>query len=194
MKMDLKLKPLALAFICVVVISYGDAAQQNPNNFLSSYNVQECICQKMGWEPKCSREPITGCPGNVIAFHVVLSKRLWNVATSTIIKFGRVDLNDGNGYDPNTGKFTAPVDGVYFFSWTFHINKGTTVYLCGYVDGKCKSHVGINNSTSNADNIHGHLAIRMKKGNKFWIQTFWTTVQLLQENYSFLSGYKLSGC
>ena len=59
-QMDLKLKSLALAFICVVVSGYGDAAQQNPNNFLSSYNVQESICQKMGWEPKYSKEPITG--------------------------------------------------------------------------------------------------------------------------------------
>ena len=59
-QMDLKLKSLVLAFICVVVIGYGDAAQQNSNNFLSSYNVQESICQKMGWEPKCSKKPITG--------------------------------------------------------------------------------------------------------------------------------------
>ena len=59
-QMDLKLKPLALAFICVVVIGFGDTAQQNSNNFLSSYDVQECVCQKMGWEPKCSKQPIKG--------------------------------------------------------------------------------------------------------------------------------------
>nr|XP_022300321.1 complement C1q tumor necrosis factor-related protein 3-like isoform X2 [Crassostrea virginica] len=192
--MDLKLKPLALAFICVVVIGFGDTAQQNSNNFLSSYDVQECVCQKMGWEPKCSKQPIKACPGKVIAFHAVLSNHLRNVPTSTIIKFDRVDLNDGNGYDPNTGKFTAPVDGVYYFLWTFSINKGTIAYLCGTVDGTCRSHVATYDLASKAEQISGHLVTRMKKGNRFWIQTFWKTVQFLHNNYSFLSGYKVSGC
>merc|ERR1711976_1019321 len=32
------------------------------------------------------------------------------------LKFDVVSMNVGGGYDPNTGIFTAPNDGTYFFS------------------------------------------------------------------------------
>lgn len=41
-------------------------------------------------------------------------KNLKNVPKGTIIKFGNVEFNDGNGYNQSTGKFTAPVDGNLF--------------------------------------------------------------------------------
>lgn len=38
-------------------------------------------------------------------------KKLNNVPTNTIIKFGKVLVNEGSGYNAATGKFTAPFDG-----------------------------------------------------------------------------------
>lgn len=72
------------------------------------------------------------CHRKTIAFNSVLSKTLTNVPKNHIIKFERVLVNEGNGYDPSTGKFTAPVDGVYFFSWTYHTNRGSVTYLGGF--------------------------------------------------------------
>ena len=83
------------------------------------------------------------CQGKTIALHAILSKQLTNVQTNTIIRFDRALVNERNGYDPNTGKFTAPVDGVYSFSWTYHTNRGSNAYLGGYVDGKLTAYVGI---------------------------------------------------
>ena len=134
------------------------------------------------------------CQGKTIAFHANLSKRLTNVPKNTIIKFDRTLVNEGNGYDPNTGKFTAPVDGVYSFAWTYHTKKGSIAYLCGFVDGKLTAYVGIENQSSTWENTSRNLVIKMKKGSQFWIQIFHATVQLIHEEYSSLSGYKLSGC
>ena len=77
-----------------------------------------------------------GCSGEVIAFHATLTKTLQNVPKNTIIKFEKVLVNQERGYNPITGIFTAPVDGVYSFSWNYCTEKATTAYLSGFVDGK----------------------------------------------------------
>lgn len=93
--------------MAVHVIMFSDAEQQNSSSFLSNYARHQNICHKIGWEPKCKKD----CKGKVIAFHAMMSANFTNVPKDTIIKFPDVDVNDGNGYDPTTGKFTAPVDG-----------------------------------------------------------------------------------
>lgn len=79
---------------------------------------------------------LADCKEKTIAFHAILSTGLTNTPPDTIIKFGQVLVNEGSGYNPTTGKFTAPLDGVYSFSWTYCTNKGSVAYLGGYVDGK----------------------------------------------------------
>ncbi|KAJ8299178.1 hypothetical protein KUTeg_023238 [Tegillarca granosa] len=37
---------------------------------------------------------------------------------NTIIKYNQVTTNIGNGYNANTGKFVAPVSGIYMFAIT----------------------------------------------------------------------------
>lgn len=54
---------------------------------------------------------LTDSNGKIVAFHAILSKKLNNVPTNTIIKFGKVLVNEGSGYNAATGKFTAPFDG-----------------------------------------------------------------------------------
>lgn len=38
--------------------------------------------------------------------------------TDETVIFNQVSLNEGKAYNTTSREFTAPVDGVYFFSWT----------------------------------------------------------------------------
>lgn len=137
---------------------------------------------------------LTDCKGKIIAFHAILSTRLTNTPKNTIIKFGDVLVNEGKGYNRTTGKFTAPLDGVYSFSWSYCTDKGSNAYVGGYVDNKLITKITSYGQASSWKNTSGHLVINLKKGNQFWVQTFSYTVQLINEDYTFLSGYRLSGC
>lgn len=57
-----------------------------------------------------------------VAFHAWLSH--WVPKKGETIKYNQVTTNIGNGYNSNTGKFVAPVSGVYMFAATVTGRKG----------------------------------------------------------------------
>ncbi|XP_036453013.1 complement C1q-like protein 2 [Colossoma macropomum] len=81
----------------------------------------------------------------VVGFTAFLDESLDASNTDAVIVYGTVITNVGNAYDPQTGIFTAPVGGLYSFSfsgatWTqtdlkqeLHMNKKrvTTIYGSG---------------------------------------------------------------
>lgn len=89
-----------------------------------------------------------------------------------IVIFDKVSLNEGNAYNVTSGIFTAPVDGIYSFSWTILTKGGkyfiTDIILNGrpiafnYTDGRGR--VGYSMSSSHLNYI------KMKKDDKVWIQ------------------------
>lgn len=108
--------------------------------------------------------------------------------------FNKVSLNEGNAYDKTSGKFTAPSDGIYSFSWTTltpagkHfvtdiVRNGETITR-NYTDGRGQN--GFAMSTSNAN-------IKMKKGEKVWIRTHGNNGHFVHGSgeWSFFSGVKL---
>uniref|UniRef100_A0A8W8MAV7 C1q domain-containing protein n=1 Tax=Magallana gigas TaxID=29159 RepID=A0A8W8MAV7_MAGGI len=169
------------------VIAFTSADQQNSSSFLSNYARHQNICHMIGYEPKCKKD----CQGKVIAFHAILSTNLNNVPKGTIIKFGKVEFNDGNGYYPSTGKFTAPVDGIYSFLWTYHIKKGSSVYLCGFVNGKLRAYTGTHLNATPWQNKSAHFVAKLKRGDQFWVETYHHSAAFIHKSFTYLLDTKL---
>ena len=75
--------PWVFVFVSMVMIGCTDADQQKPSSFLSSYDRHRNICHKIGWEPKCGKQPISG-----IIFYLylctTLKYRLFSLNTAII--------------------------------------------------------------------------------------------------------------
>ncbi|WAQ99248.1 C1QL4-like protein [Mya arenaria] len=85
-------------------------------------------------EPSISFQPLPRARRAVanVAFSAYLSRTQSHV-TNTDIKFDKVLLNDGQGYNAFTGAFTAPLSGVYMFS--FYFDSRTLSFLQLVIDG-----------------------------------------------------------
>ena len=55
-----------------------------------------------------------------VAFFAYLSKNWSKLGKGTTLVYDKVNLNDGDGYNKATGKFTAPSSGLY----VFHVSTG----------------------------------------------------------------------
>lgn len=130
---------------------------------------------------------------NVIAFHAYLKSTLHNVTPNTTITFESVHLNKGDGYDPASGIFTAPEDGVYSFAWSFLSKKGGTVYFAAVVNNADRVHTCINNQQSTYISTSGYLIYELKSGNKVWIRTWYVPATYIHGGYyTYFSGSKIN--
>uniref|UniRef100_A0A8W8LVZ6 C1q domain-containing protein n=1 Tax=Magallana gigas TaxID=29159 RepID=A0A8W8LVZ6_MAGGI len=125
-----RMMSVAFRFVFILCFSMHRVTSTSHSKFVEDMNGYRSVCKSIGLEPKQS------CTGSVIAFHASLKNHLRNVPVNTIIKFEKVHLNKGNGYDPATGVFIAPEDGVYSFAWSFVTGKGDTMYLAAVVDNQ----------------------------------------------------------
>jgi hypothetical protein len=94
------------------------------------------------------------------------------------IKFDRVLINDGQGYNNYTGSFTAPVAGVYLF--TFSIDSGKTTFVKLVVNGVNQVNVVANPHTNVAVKRHSHsmggntAIVRVGQGDAVMVETYET--------------------
>ena len=65
-----------------------------------------------------------------------------NIANTNTIVWNNVEINVGSHYDSSNGRFTAPITGIYFFSW-FATSTGndTNFGTRLAVDGSASSHI-----------------------------------------------------
>ncbi|CAC5422206.1 unnamed protein product [Mytilus coruscus] len=110
------------------------------------------------------------------------------IGPSAIVKFNNVVLNRGGGYEPTTGKFTAPKSGLYQFSFT----------IMSYSGGELNMAVVKNRSmimSLYGPKIHGatetaNPVLELKEGDTVFMQHLASNSQTMYGNhYSHFSGY-----
>ena len=127
----------------------------------------------------------------VVAFDVRLTNDVNNLATNGQVVFGTVDLNEGKGYNPSNGLFSAPASGVYVFDWTTMTQKGKTVYTSLVVNDKKKSWNYCNDTASKTFRTCSKMTVvKLKQGDKVSIGVF-TGPAYIYHYYTSFSGYKL---
>ncbi|XP_061167428.1 complement C1q tumor necrosis factor-related protein 2-like [Saccostrea echinata] len=141
--------------------------KETPQQIINKYNNYRTICNGLGYQNLSCKADNKGA----IAFHSTLSNDLENMRKQQTVIFDNVTLNEGKGYNKKTGVFTAPMEGVYTFSWTT-MSKYSKYFVSEIVhDGKpiAYNHTdgrgagGHNMSSTNAN-------IKLKKGDKVWIR------------------------
>nr|XP_034307457.1 complement C1q tumor necrosis factor-related protein 2-like isoform X1 [Crassostrea gigas] len=158
--------------ICYLLSSFAllvaGTTHETPQQVVTRYNNYKAICNGMGFENMRCKD---GMQQDTIAFQSSLTKTLENMKKQETVIFDKVSLNEGSAYDYNSGIFTAPMDGIYSFTWSI-VTKAGKYFVSeivrngqkvayNYSDGR--GHDGWPMSTS-------HANIKMKKGDKVWIR------------------------
>lgn len=129
--------------------------------------------------------------GEPVAFFSRISQHHYNLPPGTIIKFDDAKLNIGEGFSSSSGKFQAPEQGLYFFTWNYLIRTGTNAYIGAYVSGKQE----VDTCTYASFNSHilasGSLVVKLKTGDEVWLQVFYKQADFLHSTYTFFTGHKI---
>ena len=107
-------------------------------------------------------------------------------------KFNDVSLNFENGYNPSTGKFTAPVDGIYQISFSYLQKSGYTSIAQLVKDGIVYTIVEAMHKSY--DQLSKTVLIQLKKGETMWVRLMKGSSYAVygQARYTTLAGHLIS--
>lgn len=107
------------------------------------------------------------------------------------VVYDAVKTNFGGGYDPITGVFTAPSDGLYYFSWTTLTEpKGS------FITSLQHNNNAVAGNHARANGLDEYLpssqsaVVQMKNGETVYIRT-WAQGQYVSGFWSSFSGFKI---
>merc|ERR1711879_1027530 len=99
------------------------------------------------------------------------------VSNNGIFKFNDVQVNIGDGYDQFTGYFTAPVNGMYYFSINISKDKNTISWYNVNFRKKNKSdydiltsaHSGGSSEVNGYENMAVSTLVELKQGDQLYV-------------------------
>lgn len=85
-----------------------------------------------------------------------------------ILVFPHIVTNNGNGYNPSTGKFIAPSDGTYVFFVTVNTYSGNFIYLNIVLNDSSKVRTMSHNSANFMTGTN-MAVLQLYTGNSVWV-------------------------
>ncbi|KAL3882718.1 hypothetical protein ACJMK2_029030 [Sinanodonta woodiana] len=132
-----------------------------------------------------------GIPNKQIGFSATMVKGIVAVVPNEIIHFDTVLHNDGNGFNRQTGVFTCPLSGSYFFAVSLLTHPGAPTYIHLIVNGQVKANIFAYGITY-SDQGSSSTIVRCEAGQDVWVSVFGGS-QLYGEYYTSFSGFYLWG-
>ena len=87
------------------------------------------------------------------------------------ITYDIVDINEGAGFDIQTGKFRAPEGGTYFFTFSGSSGSDYSVTYVGvYKDGSLHHIISDDNDAATYNNINGSWMTHLSKGEEIHLK------------------------
>ncbi|XP_063425618.1 cerebellin-3-like [Mytilus trossulus] len=152
---------------------------------------QDLVNMMMKIKGTSSAEPSTcSCKKIVIALTASLSATK-SIGSGAVVQFDKVWTNEGNGYDPNSGIFTAPRKGFYQISATTMSPDGK--YFHSYLMKNNEKTVGLYTGqgyhTGSAS-----IVFKLKKGDRVYIKHRSGTEAIYSDgdHWSMFSGFLIS--
>ncbi|KAL3853128.1 hypothetical protein ACJMK2_016698 [Sinanodonta woodiana] len=138
-------------------------------------NDVEILMLKVGNLERKLKKDADGSPSRSrnVAFTAYRGTSLTNIKEDQKLVFDKVVTNEGNGYSAITGTFTAPISGIYFFTWmTSHlktlVSPETNLVTGIVVNGEYKVHAAA--VIAHGFNMGGNSAVLLLNAADFvWI-------------------------
>ncbi|XP_063062062.1 cerebellin 18 [Engraulis encrasicolus] len=97
--------------------------------------------------------------------------------TEVCIPFNTISLNEGNGYKPTLGIFTAPRSGYYSFTYSIYSNvgaQGNRLYYLArlMLDGEVVASSWEDNREDSEDNASQTVVLRVRRGCQVYVQLY----------------------
>ncbi|XP_050950022.1 cerebellin 13 [Labeo rohita] len=111
--------------------------------------------------------------------------------TRKTLLYQKIFTNVGNAYDPNTGTFTAPVNGVYFFRFYVHAHTPNQMAVSLHKNDQLQCSVYSLKPESNANGSNG-VVLSLQKGDEVYTQ-LWENSWVFDDgnSYTSFSGFLL---
>ncbi|KAL4235271.1 hypothetical protein ACF0H5_006909 [Mactra antiquata] len=135
----------------------------------------------------------TSKPSTIVAFHAVTSLQyVQHVGVNQKIRFDKINLNIGGGFNNNVDFFTPPVPGVYLFSVSIESFKShEEIYVAIVHNGHmmAKAHAGGNERTSQGSVT---ISIQLKSGDMVYVMNLYNTSSYYGNLFSSFTGILVS--
>ncbi|KAK2900726.1 hypothetical protein Q8A67_008841 [Cirrhinus molitorella] len=105
--------------------------------------------------------------------------------TRTTLLYKKIFTNTGNAYDPNTGTFTAPVNGVYFFRFYAHAQTSDLMAVSLHKNNQLQCSVYSQKILNNANGGNG-VVLSLQKGDEVYTQ-LWENSYIFDDDHSYTS-------